>query len=40
MPAGATLAVGILQVHGDRIIAAALGRDATRVLPRLGSTSP
>jgi len=34
MPACATLAVGILHAHGDRNIAAALGRDATRDLPR------
>jgi hypothetical protein len=32
--------VGILHAHGERNIAAALGRAATRVLPRLGSTSP
>jgi hypothetical protein len=37
------LAIGILQAHGHRNIAAALrrnARDATRVLPLLGSTSP
>jgi predicted transposase YbfD/YdcC len=37
------LAIGILQAHGDRNIAAALRRnvrDATRVLPLLGSTGP
>jgi len=37
------LAIGILHAHGDRNIAAALrrnARDATRVLPLLGSTSP
>jgi hypothetical protein len=37
------LAIGILRAHGDRNIAAALrrnGRDATRVLPLLGITSP
>ncbi len=37
------LAVGILRAHGDRNIAAALrrnARDATRVLPLLGITSP
>jgi hypothetical protein len=45
-PDGASLrnlAIGILQAHGDRNIAAALrrnARDATRVLPLLGITSP
>ena len=37
------LAIGILRAHGDRNIAAALrrnARDATRVLPLLGITSP
>ena len=37
------LAIGILCAHGDRNIAAALrrnARDATRVLPLLGITSP
>jgi predicted transposase YbfD/YdcC len=37
------LAIGILRAHGDRNTAAALprnGRDATRVLPLLGITSP
>ena len=37
------LAIGILHVHGHRNIAAALrrnARDATRVLPLLGITSP
>jgi predicted transposase YbfD/YdcC len=37
------LAIGILHAHGDRNIAAALrrnARDATRVLPLLGITSP
>jgi hypothetical protein len=37
------LAVGILRAHGHRNIAAALrrnARDATRVLPLLGITSP
>jgi hypothetical protein len=37
------LAIGILHAHRDRNIAAALRRnvrDATRVLPPLGSTSP
>jgi predicted transposase YbfD/YdcC len=37
------LAIGILRLHGDRNIAAALrrnARDATRVLPLLGLTSP
>jgi predicted transposase YbfD/YdcC len=37
------LAIGILQAHGHRNIAAALrrnARDATRVLPLLGITSP
>jgi hypothetical protein len=37
------LAIGILRRHGDRNIAAALryhARDATRVLPLLGITSP
>jgi predicted transposase YbfD/YdcC len=37
------LAIGILRHHGHRNIAAALrrdARDATRVLPLLGTTSP
>jgi hypothetical protein len=37
------LAIGILHLRGHRTIAAALGRnarDATRVLPLLGITSP
>jgi predicted transposase YbfD/YdcC len=37
------LAIGILRAHGDRNLAAALrrnARDATRVLPLLGITSP
>ena len=37
------LAIGILRAHGHRNIAAALryyARDATRVLPLLGITSP
>jgi hypothetical protein len=37
------LTIGILQARGDRTIAAALrrnARDATRVLPLLGITSP
>jgi hypothetical protein len=37
------LAIGVLRAHGDRNIAAALrrnARDATRVLPLLGITSP
>jgi len=37
------LAIGLLRAHGDRNIAAALrrnARDATRVLPLLGITSP
>jgi hypothetical protein len=37
------LAIGLLRRHGDRNIAAALryhARDATRVLPLLGITSP
>jgi predicted transposase YbfD/YdcC len=37
------LAIGILHAHGDRNVAAALrrnARDATRVLPLLGITSP
>jgi hypothetical protein len=37
------LAIGILRQHGHRNIAAALrrnARDATRVLPLLGITSP
>jgi hypothetical protein len=37
------LAVGILRAHGDRNTAAALrhyARDANRVLPLLGITSP
>jgi hypothetical protein len=37
------LAIGILHAHGDRNIAAGLrrnARDATRVLPLLGITSP
>ena len=37
------LAIGILRLHGDRNIAAALrrnARDATRVVPLLGITSP
>ena len=37
------LAIGILRAHGDRTIAAALrrnARDATRLLPLLGITSP
>ena len=37
------LAIGILRLHGDRNTAAALrrnARDATRVLPLLGVTSP
>ena len=37
------LAIGILRAHGHRNIAAALrrnARDATRVLPLLGFTSP
>jgi hypothetical protein len=37
------LAIAILHLHGDRNIAAALrrnARDATRVLPLLGITSP
>ena len=37
------LAIGILQAHGHRNIAAALrrnARDATRVLPLLGITGP
>jgi hypothetical protein len=38
-----SLAIGILRLHGCRNIAAALryhARDATRVLPLLGITSP
>jgi hypothetical protein len=37
------LAIGVLRAHGDRNLAAALrrnARDATRVLPLLGITSP
>jgi hypothetical protein len=37
------LAVGILRRHGDRNLAAALrrnARDATRLRPLLGATSP
>jgi hypothetical protein len=37
------LAIGVLRAHGHRNIAAALrrnARDATRVLPLLGITSP
>jgi len=37
------LAIGILRAHGHRNIAAALrhyARDATRLLPLLGLTSP
>jgi hypothetical protein len=37
------LAIGILRLHGHRNIAAAVrrnARDATRVLPLLGITSP
>jgi hypothetical protein len=37
------LAIGVLRLHGCRNIAAALryyARDATRVLPLLGITSP
>jgi hypothetical protein len=34
------LAIGILCARGDRNIAAALRRNATRILPLLGVTSP
>ena len=34
------LAIGILYARGSRNIAAALRRNATRVLPPLGITSP
>jgi hypothetical protein len=43
MPSLRNLAIGILRAHGHRNLAAALryhARDATRVLPLLGITSP